>query len=391
MDVQPLVKSQSGSGEHAAAAMAAKNKAEVEAAYVMACSRPRNWFDVRVRLLDACKSPGFAAGAFWRKPVGNKMLDGPSIRFAEVALQCMRNVRVSSTVIYEDSLSRTVNVRVTDLEANLSYDQDVSIEKTVERRKVREGQIVVSSRQNTNGETVYLVEASEEELTNKIGSAQSKVIRNSGLRLLPQHIKEEAIQMCQDTANDEHAKDPQAALKRMTSFFASCGVTAVMIETYVGHPLSGITASEGAALKAMYEAIKDGESSWSDYADADGKPLEPIKPITPSQNADKPKTTGTEKPPAKAKKSAAATDPAQTAPAAAASAPATTTPASGEKKVVGYERENGGELKPVIKEPVPAAAPKQDPPKEPVKETTPASTPKQEPKPEPVVVLEYWG
>ncbi|MDR9096213.1 hypothetical protein [Burkholderia multivorans] len=122
--------------ETASTAVAAQSKAMVEARYIMAMQRPRNWDQVRQNLITECKRPSFAhnKSAYYRKPIG-KGVEGLGIRFVEVALRCMTNVLVETTMIFEDDVKEVHRVSVTDLESNLTYPLDVRVSKTVERSK----------------------------------------------------------------------------------------------------------------------------------------------------------------------------------------------------------------------------------------------------------------
>ena len=122
--------------ETAATAVAAQARAAVESRYIMAMQRPRDLDAARLAILKECKRPGFAAVARYRKPVGDG-IEGPSIRFAEAAIRCMTNMLPETATIYEDQEKRIVRVSVTDLEANVTYSGDVTIEKTVERTKLK--------------------------------------------------------------------------------------------------------------------------------------------------------------------------------------------------------------------------------------------------------------
>ena len=295
-------------GEIAVASMAAKAKAMVEAKFVIAMNRPRNLAQARIKILEACRRPYFAASAIYAKPIGGTKITGPSIRFAETAIQCMTNIDVSTTTIYEDDDDRTVNIAVVDLESNLSYSKDVTISKTVERRSLAGGREAISQRLNTNGDRVYLVLATEDELANKIASAESKVIRNCGLRLVPQDIIEEAIEVIGKTRAGE-TKDPKAESKRVMDAFASINVSPLELEKYIGHGLDTISPSELEDLRNVFTAIKDGESSWVDFMK--------------SKNEDAPKA-----PQAAPTFNAPASAPAPSSPAAASSKAENATPAN---------------------------------------------------------------
>jgi hypothetical protein len=257
--------------ETASVAVAAQAKASVEARYLVAMKNPRSWDTVRLRILQACKRLGFAEGARYSKPVGGKSIVGPSIRFAEESLRAMGNAYVETMVVFDDEERRIVRVTVTDLESNLSYPHDITVEKTVERQKVREGQEVIGRRQNTKGVTVYLIRATEDDLLVKQAAMVSKAIRTGALRLLPSDILEEAMELVPETLLKEDAKDPASARKRVCDAFFSIGVEPTDLEEYLGHKLEGSTPAEISLLRTIYQALRDGETTWPEVLETKGK------------------------------------------------------------------------------------------------------------------------
>jgi hypothetical protein len=266
--------------ETATTAMAAQAKANVEARFVLALQRPRDIDTVRVKLLKECKRPGFAQVARYSKPVGGQRIEGPSIRFAEAALRLMGNVLPEMSVIYDDNQKRIVRVSVTDLETNLTYSSDVSIEKTVERSNLKDGQVPLGSRKNTYGKTVYLLPATEDDIANKVNAAVSKALRGHALRILPGDILEEAMELCVATLNSEAAADPDRERKKIADAFASLRVMPNHLAEYLGHGIDQCSPSELVELRALFAAIKDGETTWHavmDTKNAGKKPASKTK------------------------------------------------------------------------------------------------------------------
>lgn len=251
-------------GEVAVSAMAAKAKAEVEARYVIAM-RPENRRDhmqVRAAILDSCKRPKFAEGALYRKPVGGgKTVDGFSIRFAEEALKAMRNIVTDSMIVWEDDEKRCIRISVTDLESNTTYSDDMIIAKTVERRTLKDGQEKLGERLNSYGDKVFIVAATEDDMANKVNAGKSKVIRNSGLRLIPQDILEEAWDQVMETLK-KGGSDPKAEIKKVCDAFGALNISPAELERLLGHLIDTISPKELAELRGYYTAIKDGETTW---------------------------------------------------------------------------------------------------------------------------------
>jgi len=263
--------------EAVSVAVAAQAKAAVEARYLMALRQPRNWLDVRSKLLEACHRPAFAAAARYRKPIGGSSVEGASIRFVEEALRAMGNVYVEKRVIYDDETQRIVLVSVTDLEANLSYPTELHIQKVVERKKPREGQDILGSRLNTQGGTVYLVRATEDELVTKEAALVSKAIRTNGERLIPSDIKDEAMDVCIVIEKARDAEDPKAALHKIADAFDSIAVRPLDLEAFLGHPLHQTSPAEIGRLRAFWRAIEEGEATWADIVATKGASAGPPK------------------------------------------------------------------------------------------------------------------
>jgi hypothetical protein len=249
-----------------AEALAAQAEAEVRARWAIAQRCPRNWDQVRVSLLKECERPGFAEVARYTKPIGKdktKWPTGPSIRFVEAALRAMQNVYCATTVISEDMRYRRIQVMVTDLEANVSWPKQITIEKTVERKDNR-GRTVLFERVNSYGEPVYIVLATEDEMMTKENALASKALRVAGLRVIPGDLVEECMAMVDSTRMSGAKKDPAGERKKIVDAFLKVGVNPEMLVELLGHPLDLCQPSEISELRDIHASLKEGESKWSD-------------------------------------------------------------------------------------------------------------------------------
>ena len=255
--------------ETASTAVAAQAKAMVEARYIMAMRNRRNWDQVRQDLLAECKRPTFAnnKSAYYHKPIGRDGVQGLGIRFAEVALRCMTNVLVESTIVFEDDAKEVHRVTVTDLESNVTYPLDVRVSRTVERSKPADDGSYISVRKNSYNKDVFTVPANDDDLLNKRGALISKAIRTLALRIIPGDLQDEAEQIIKDIRLNEAAADPAAARKKIADGFAEIGVKASDLVEYLGHPLDTCSPSELVQLRALYGAIRDGEATWKEAMD----------------------------------------------------------------------------------------------------------------------------
>ena len=256
--------------ETASVAVAAREKASVEARFMMAIGRPRSTDAARLRILDACRRPRFAESARFSKPVGGGRVEGFSIRFAEEAARLWGNLDVTSSVVFDDTERRIYRVTATDLETNTSMNQDVIIEKRVERSRVKEGQEIVARRINSQGKEVFVVQATEDDLLNKANAALSKARRNLIHAMIPSDIREEAEETILETMKNRDAADPDGARKRVADAFWSIGITPQQVEGMLGKPLGQINPAELTMLRSIYTAIKDGEATWESSVEAFG-------------------------------------------------------------------------------------------------------------------------
>ncbi len=256
--------------ETAATASAAKAKALVEARYVMAKRFPRDMDIVREKLLKDCRRPSFALVARYEKPIGkdkSKWPRGPSIRFAESAVRAMTNVGVETTVVFDDRQKRIMHVSVTDYESSVPYEEDVVIQKTIERRNTKAGDEVIGQRKNSYGDDVYILVATDDEIINKQRAEVSKVIRTLSQRLLPGDIVDECMFTVIDTMNKADATDPDSAKRRLFDAFSELGVGVEQLKDYLGNDASDLSPKELVELRGLYAAIRDGESTWRDVMD----------------------------------------------------------------------------------------------------------------------------
>lgn len=250
-------------GETAIAASAAQAQARVQAQYLMALKRPRDIDMARQRLLKECKRPGFAEVAIYSKPVGGGSVEGPSIRFAEAAVRAMGNIDITAPTLFEDDTKRIVRITATDLETNASWSQDVALSKTVERRKLKRGQVALATRLNSYGDQIFILPATDDEMNNKVQAAISKASRTLGLRLLPGDIQEECLNQCRKTLADQAKGDPDAEKKKVIDAFDTINVGVADLKKYLGHPVEQTSPKELVDLRKVFMAIKDEQTTWA--------------------------------------------------------------------------------------------------------------------------------
>lgn len=262
-------------------ALVAQSRAMTEARWIMAMRAPRQMDMVRQDIMAECRVPGFAEVATYSRPCGREQLeeDGPrgkkgewvevfaeglSIRAAEVMMRCMGNMQCKATTLYDDARTRMITVSAVDYQTNATWDIDLTIPKTVERKRLKKGQKPIGERVNSYGDRVFIVEASDQDVATKAAAEISKASRTCILRLVPGQLQDEAFTLCQKIAADKTAKDPNAARRGMLDAFASVGVRPPALEQWLGHELDTMSPAERDQLIQIGKAIKEGDLVWAD-------------------------------------------------------------------------------------------------------------------------------
>jgi hypothetical protein len=267
--------------ETATSAVAARQAALVQARFVMALQRPRVIEDVSAKLRKECERPSFAKVARYAKPQGwvvdekGQYVKGPdgqrirnyvrgwSIEFVKRALQIMGNVEPEITTLFDDDRKRIIRVAVTDFETNTSWAREITIEKTVERKQLKNnrGKTIapIGSRENTYGDTVYLYPATDEELRMKEDRLISIYARNMGIKLIPGDILDDCLETIAKTQASEVKSDPDKARKDLIAKFYELGVKASDLMEYLGgQTLETLSPDQILELRAIGVLRKEG-------------------------------------------------------------------------------------------------------------------------------------
>jgi hypothetical protein len=292
-------------GETAAVAQAHQAEALVRARFALAISRPRVMAVVRERALDECQRPRFAQVARYRVPRGGSTIEGWSIRAAEALGRIFGNIDVNVSVIADDPARRVLQVTAIDLESNFTTGAPVTVAKVMERRQLRNGQVAIASRTNSEGQLVHLVEATDDELLVKQNALLSKARRNAILQLIPGDLLDEMLEVVNETRRKgDKAEDPEAYRKRMLDGFYEIGVKASMLAEYIrlrfDKTVETLTVDEMHDLRDLHTALRDKEVTWKDAMAGLIPDAEVVDP--PKSAGAPPKTTADLKRAEKAKK-----------------------------------------------------------------------------------------
>ncbi|MDR3361850.1 MAG: hypothetical protein LBO64_03280 [Desulfovibrio sp.] len=248
--------------------------AEVQAALVIAASRPRNEVQSRDRLLRACQRQSLAAVAIYQYPRGNQSVSGPSIRLAEAAARAWGNMNYGFRELSRAPGLSECEAFAWDLETNTKAVRQFAIRHW---RDTKQGGYQLKDERD-----IYELMANQ---------AQRRV-RASILEIVPGDIIEDAMTQCETTLKTSIGGDIAKAVAAMKEAFGKFGVSPAALEKRLGCRLEASQPAQIIALRKIYASLDDGFSEPKDWFEMDAAPAQ-------SQTAPAaPQTTGPEKTPA---------------------------------------------------------------------------------------------
>jgi hypothetical protein len=256
--------------------------ARIQSAYTMALRNPRDnrIESIRQNVLRECQRPSFCAPdeakygsslAIYAVPRGkvqvngkwvDNLIQGPTIRFAEMLLREWGFLSIEVNPMGETDEYKLLQVICTDYQACNFTSEIVSVPKSVERKKQRGDDELISQRTNSYGDPVYLVRATDDEIQMKTNALVSKARRNLILQAVPGWLIEEAITKVRATARQKDAADPDAAKRKLFDAFATVGVSAQQLIEFVGHS-NALSPAELEDLRGYFSGIKEGYTTWA--------------------------------------------------------------------------------------------------------------------------------
>lgn len=221
--------------------------AEVQGQLILAKRFPRSMIGAKQEFLEACKSPEFAATAFYAVPNrGN----GPSIRFAEEAARCYGNIDYGHR-----ELGRT--------EAGINGPGKSEVEVYVwdkEKNNRSTRQITVIHVTDTKNGPKRLIDQTD--IDNKIANVASKQMRGRILAVVSKDLISAGIAECKRTIAGAAAgtleKPLAVRIQGLCAGFAKYGVSIERLEKHLGHKVDDITIDEFADLVGIGNALKEG-------------------------------------------------------------------------------------------------------------------------------------
>lgn len=239
-------------------AQESKAVAEIQAAYVIAKRFPRNEHQSYMAIIDSCKRPSLCEQAMYAYPRGGTLIEGPSIRLAEVLAQKWRNCKIGVEVLSQNKDKTEARAYAIDMENNYTVDVCFTVEH---KRTTKKGVQKLTD---------------ERDIREMISNIGSRHLRGCILRIIPGDVLEDAVAQVRKTLESSDVPIKEQ-IKKMVAAFDELGVKVEHLEKRLGHNLDATIPAEIVTLKGIYKSIKDGMASREQFFEIQSKKTEDAK------------------------------------------------------------------------------------------------------------------
>jgi hypothetical protein len=221
-------------------ALAVLNRSEIEQQVEISRKYPRSVDSFRTKLEKyACLNAPVALSMFYSMPRADKMIVGPSVRFAETLLPCWGNSRAGYRILGEQGNVTTAQGIYFDCEANVGIN--------VEAQRA----IVGKGNKKFNNDMIVTTG----------NAAASVAYRNAILRGVPRALWLDIYEKAKQTAVGT-AESFVSQVNKAVEEFAKQGVTQVALLNTLGAPsIRDITADHILTMRTIFREIRDGEKT----------------------------------------------------------------------------------------------------------------------------------
>lgn len=230
--------------------VASREAQEVQVAMVAAKRFPRDEIAAYNRVMKDCMRSTLAEKAMYEYPRGGQVITGPSIHLARAMARNWGNLDSGFKVLEQSAKESTVMVYCWDLETNYRETKVFTVQHIRETKK--------GVKPLTDSRDIY------EMIANQAARRERACI----LSVIPQDVVDAAIGQCNVTLAGG-SKMPLVDMVRtlVDKFQEQYGVTAEMLEKYIGCKKEAFSQQSVVRLKNVYNTLRDGSASVEQYFD----------------------------------------------------------------------------------------------------------------------------
>lgn len=223
------------------------NRSEIDMQIMTAQRIPRNITKCKENMIElATMDDTVAYNCFYHLERKDKdgnvsIIEGPSVRFAEIIAACWKNLRVAARIIGNDGKTITAQGVCHDLESNVAISTEVK-------------RSILTSKGYTYSQDMQVV----------VGNAASSIaLRNAICKVVPQVLIKNVVEEVQSKAL-EHIKQMgiEESWKQWVAFMqGQFKVSEAMMLEYLNKQRGDLNAQDVQKIVGVYNAIKEGTTT----------------------------------------------------------------------------------------------------------------------------------
>lgn len=229
---------------------ASRAVAEAQGKLIIAKNFPRNEVEAYAKAMQACKRKSLAEKATYSYPRGGSTISGPSIRLAEELARCWGNIDFGVKELSQKEGESEMQAYCWDMETNTISSQTF---------------VVAHVRDTTNNGQHKLT--TQRDIYENNANMAGRRLRARILAVLPPDLVEAAVAECKKTLAGSNDIPIADRIKKMAVAFEKFGIKTAVIEKRLGRKLDTMTAEDISEYIGIYNSLKDGNTTVSDWFD----------------------------------------------------------------------------------------------------------------------------
>lgn len=223
--------------------------AEAQGKLIIAKNFPRNEYESYAKAIEACKRRSLAEKAIYSYPRSGSTISGPSIRLAEELARCWGNIDFGIKELSQKDGESEMQAYCWDMETNTMSSQTF---------------VVAHVRDTKNGRKKL---TEQRDIYENNANMAGRRLRARILAVLPPDLVEQAVAECRKTLAGNNDVPITDRIKKMVVAFEKFGVKVETIEKRLDRKIDTMTADDISEYIGIYNSLKDGSSSVSDWFD----------------------------------------------------------------------------------------------------------------------------
>lgn len=228
--------------------------AKVQAAIILAKQFPRDVIRAKEIILNSCQRESLANSSLYEYARGGSKITGPSIRLAEAIAQHWGNLEFGWNEI---SRGRSAD--------GSGYSEIESYAWDMESNVRRSTKFQVRHMRDTKSGSYPLKD--ERDIYENNANQAARRLRACILNLIPGDVIDEATEQCERTLSTKVSITPER-IKNMVDLFGALEVSKEQLEKRIQSRIDAITPSQMLSLTKIYNSIKDGVSTPTEWFEA---------------------------------------------------------------------------------------------------------------------------